>query len=129
MTISSNETLVLLIFITTLVSLAEALADTYWMKKKKIEHTISATIRLCSVVFVSMYLFVFPSFIWVSITLLSHYWIVFDITINLARNMNWLYIGKTSKMDIYARKKTDKGGYLMIKIFIYVTALTLYHLV
>ena len=94
----------------------------------KFGHRFSALGRVVFISLASWYYFNSPSMFWVAGTLLSVYWLVLDITINLLRGNHVLYIGKNSYIDKLAMRHTDKGGFFMIKIQVLIIFLTLFYI-
>ena len=109
-----------MILFTVLISIASSIAEAYFdAKKKVINHSISAFVRLTSAVGISYYLFFHPYYISLySVILLVIYTIVFDPFYNVFKGMKVWYIGNTAVTDKLARKYIGKDGftYLVFKV-------------
>jgi len=125
--ITDINVLIGLILTTTLAAIVEAYADgNKIINHQGIEHGFSSLVRLAVIVIASYLLYEAPYFAYVSGVLLSCYWIVFDVSINITRNKNWLYIGSTSTIDKFFNLHSDPLGFLLIKITSLIFFLTLF---
>ena len=121
----------LLLLLPIIIAPIEAYVDVLNSRKKKIEHNISAAVRvlvsvLVSFIWLTNYL---DMFLYMSM-LLTLYWIVFDIFNNIFYTRNWLYIGETAELDKLARKYVglDFRLFLITKITLFLFFMLMFYI-
>ena len=111
-----------LMYIAMVLAGLAAYAEAYFdaSKKGKIEHGLSASIRLIVSCLISYFLVEEVLYqILFSAILLNVYWIVFDPSYNMFRGVDWKYIGSTAKLDKLAKKYFKNGAsYIYMKIWL-----------
>ena len=112
-----NELMIIGAGVTAVAAMTEAYFDA---KKKSVNHTISAIVRvvLAGAMSIAITKEWYPQVIYATI-LLVVYWICFDIMYNASRRLDLWYIGSTSTLDKLAKKVFKNGrSYLFCKVWL-----------
>jgi len=85
--------------------------------------------RVAAVANIILGIYHWPAFLEFGLLLIIQgalFWIVFDIVVNLTRNLEPLYIGNTNMLDKKFGRKVGWTSYLVIKLLLFISSLTIY---
>lgn len=120
---------ILLVLGTSAIAIIEGVLDARRINKGHyVDHFVSASLRVAAISGLSFVIYpYYLDLIGMVITLLSIYWILFDLTINYVRGLPLFYIGRTSFIDRTIIKfGFDNGSFLILKCFAFLIGLFIF---